>query len=97
MSNFGDYVRLNAPRGQTVKFRGKGGYESSLERALKVLNTEDTYVIDDISVGSSHSTVYLVGFKEGFNIVMFEETGDLLEPTETVEQCYLRQYGRPIV
>lgn len=87
-------MRLNAPKGQKVKFTAIGGHETEVVSAQQNLQLFGEYTVDDVRVGSTMSYVYLREFPDlCFNTSMFEESGDILEPTETIEERYNRQYA----
>lgn len=86
-------MRLNAPKGQTVKFCGVNGYPHELEEASSVLSSDKVYHVLYVNVYSSSSEVILQEFPDKiFNTVMFEEVGDKLPEVDTVEGLYKQQY-----
>lgn len=86
-------IRLNAPKGQKVRYRNKDGFETDRLHANKFLNTEDIYTIKETLVYSSNSSLYLEEFPdEKFNLVMFEEVEPILEEVETSKEIYERLY-----
>ena len=88
-------LRLNAPRGQQVRYTDQEGFESDRIHARKYLNAEEIYTIDYIKVGSWNSTIYLKEWPgKGFNSVMFEEVEPLLEPVMTVKEIYEQDYSK---
>jgi len=64
---------IYAKEGTIVKFINEGGYACERESACAVLDTDMEYVVEYIDVGGWSSDVYLKGFSQGFNTVMFEE------------------------
>jgi len=88
-------MRLNAPPGQKVRFTNTGGHDAQRMRAGRSLSTQRHYEVERVDVGRTYSYVYLKGVQEnenGFNTVMFEEVGDLLEPVMTVRELYEGEY-----
>lgn len=55
-----------------AKFLGENGYDSELERAMKILEVDCMYPVESIDIGGSSSKVYFYGFKDDYNSVMFE-------------------------
>lgn len=65
--------------GDRVFFLGKNGYDSELERAMKVFEVGAYYTVAEIEIGQSSSTFYFEGIKGGWNTVMFQYDHDLEE------------------
>ena len=87
-------MRLNAPKGQKVRFLNKNGYDVQLAYAREFLEPDDIYTVKETRVYSSNTDVVLEEFpKEAFNAAMFEEVGEELEATETVKENYDRHYA----
>lgn len=68
----GGRMNIYAPPGSEVRYLDKNGYDIQRENAKKAgLVKGEIYIVSDIEVGRSSSVVFLEGFKDGFNTVMF--------------------------
>ncbi|PCI43729.1 MAG: hypothetical protein COB49_11805 [Alphaproteobacteria bacterium] len=83
-------MRINAPKGQSVK-RIRGGFLYNEKEANKLLNYDDVYTILRTEIFGSHTTIYLKEFPDiGFNSVAFKEVDPVLPETETAEEIYMK-------
>ena len=62
-----------------AKFLGKGGYEKEREIAKNLLVVGKIYNLVDLYIGSSYSQIWIKGFEDSFNSVMFEYYRDGVE------------------
>lgn len=86
-------MRLNAPRGQKVRYLNRNGYDVQRQYANTFLNEGAIYTVKEVLVYPSSSDVFLEEFPDhAFNTVMFEETGELLSEELTVKELYDRNY-----
>jgi len=86
----GDSMRINAPKGQSVK-RIRGGYLCNKKEANKLLSYDEVYAVLRTEIFGSHTTIYLKEFPDiGFNSVAFKEVEPFLPATETTEDLYKR-------
>ena len=91
MSDLYKTMRINAPKGQKVIFKGERDGLWGGGHADGRLKEGAVYTVESTKVFKSHSFVELMELPgEEFNTVMFEETGKLLEPTQTTEEIYRR-------
>lgn len=82
-------MRLNAPKGQKVKYLAKNGYDSDREKANKFLKKGNKYTVLRTHVGRSSSTVTLKEFpNQRFNTVMFKEVGWKRRAVQTEREIY---------
>lgn len=63
---------IYSPIGSKVKFVGQHGSNEDLFKAHRILHVGCEYTITNIDVGSWVTYVYLDGYVERFNSVMFE-------------------------
>ena len=89
MSDSYKTMRINAPKGQKVIFKGErdglwgGGYANDR------LKEGNEYTVEKTTVFKSHSFVVLNEVSgEEFNTVMFEESGEVLEPMHSKQELY---------
>ena len=88
-----DCMRLNAPRGQIVKFTGIGGSKEEVNDAKEHLSLGETYTVEHVKVGRSYSTVCFKELKaRSFNTCMFEEVDPIQKSTQTIEEIYNSHY-----
>jgi len=65
-------MRLDTKPGERVRFANTNGYGTERYNASQVLDTDTSYVVQEMSAGGWHSTVRLEGVIGWFNTVMFE-------------------------
>lgn len=55
-----------------VKFLGINGYDCDLNRAKEILSENKVYKLVDLDIDTWNSEIWLKGFNESFNSVMFK-------------------------
>ena len=82
-------MRINAPKGQKVIYMDQNGYSSDQDHARQFLKKGSEYTVEITEVSSSNTNVILSEFpNKKCNSVMFQETGEILEPLNTTEELY---------
>ena len=56
----------------SAKFLGTGGYDREREMANKILEVGKLYDLEDLCIGGSYTKIWLEGFEDSFNSVMFD-------------------------
>ena len=88
-------MRVNAPKGQKVRYLDEHGYESDLITARRYLVKDNEYTVEKTDVGSWRTSVYLQEYPDiPFNSVHFEELEPLGEETSAIEDAYRERYMR---
>lgn len=73
-------MNIYANEGDQVRFVGKNGLPSDLEKAEKHLKTQEIYTVECVLVGHWSSTVFLKEIPDvGFNSVCFEDVNRFIE------------------
>ncbi|CAM3296840.1 MULTISPECIES: hypothetical protein [Paenibacillus] len=85
---------FRAGKGTKVVFTGQGGWNGEAELAARVLTVGEVYIISEISIHQSSTTIYLEGFDErqGFNSVLFE---DFFEEEDGINYAEIRVLTSP--
>ena len=63
----------------SAKFLGTGGYDREREVANELLEVGKLYDLVDLYIGSSYTDIWLEGFEDSFNSVMFDFYRDGIE------------------
>ena len=56
----------------SAKFLGTGGYDRERKIANELLEVGKLYNLEDLCIGSSYTNIWLEGFENSFNSVMFD-------------------------
>lgn len=84
---------FRAGKGTKVVFTGQGGWNGEAELAARVLTVGEVYIISNISIHQSSTTVYLDRFGDvGFNSVLFE---DVFEEENGINYAEIRVLTSP--
>ncbi|PZT57722.1 hypothetical protein [Paenibacillus silvae] len=99
-------MNIHWPKGTKVRFCNRGGWDGEYEQAAQILKHGEVYVVRRINVYQSSSEVFLEGFKEGFNSVLFEDVyevehridyGRIRELTNVPFTEFIKQHLKPTV
>lgn len=64
-------MNIHGPKGTRVRFCNRGGWDGEYEEASKVLDHGEVNTVIRINMYQSSFEVFLEGFKQGFNSVLF--------------------------